>query len=279
MIKTLLRKAAARVGYEIRKAPLPGFLPARIFDLVVQYVILTRGESLRFIQVGANDGRYGDPLRRYVLKYPWKGILVEPQPEVYEALKLNYAGLEDRLFFENVAISTDAGGMTLYRARNTFEREGEATRYAASVAWQRSARHFQAARAVAARSRKGGGADGASRRSGLEICFRGFRISADRYRRTRLARTSNAGPVTGSAADHSIRARPSAAQGPGKGRRASEFARLPCILWGTSVRHVSFAERCLRSLSSSSRCNPKTSVPGAQASAPNSLWHTGMSGD
>jgi hypothetical protein len=35
----------------------------------------------------------------------------------------------------------------------------------------------------------------------------------------------------------------------------------------------------LRSLSSSSRCNPKTSVPGAQASAPNSLWHTGMSGD
>jgi FkbM family methyltransferase len=134
MIKTLLRKAAACVGYEIRKAPLPGFLPARIFDLVVQYVILTRGESLRFIQVGANDGRYGDPLRRYVLKYPWKGILVEPQPEVYEALKLNYAGLEDRLFFENVAISTDAGGMTLYRARNTFEREGEATRYAASVA-------------------------------------------------------------------------------------------------------------------------------------------------
>lgn len=114
--RQLLRSSAQRFGYEIRKAPLPGFTPAPVFDLAVQFLMLRRGPALRFVQVGANDGARGDPLRKYILRNAWIGVLVEPQPEVYESLKANYAGLEDRLSFENVAISDQPGTVTLYRA-------------------------------------------------------------------------------------------------------------------------------------------------------------------
>ena len=76
----------------------------------------TRGENLTFIEVGANDGTSsGDPLREYIVKYPWKGVLVEPQPDVFDLLKANYAGFEDRIAFENVAISNSPTPLELYR--------------------------------------------------------------------------------------------------------------------------------------------------------------------
>jgi len=93
-----------------------------------------RGESLTFIQVGANDGKYGDPLRKYILKYKWSGVLVEPQPEVFEKLKLNYAGLEDRLFFENAAISNSSREISLFRARDNFRTGDASTDFGSSVA-------------------------------------------------------------------------------------------------------------------------------------------------
>jgi FkbM family methyltransferase len=120
-MKQILRNAAQGFGYEIRKAPF-GFKPAPIFRLAIEYLIATRGPSLRFIQVGANDGQSGgDPLRPFVLAHPWRGILVEPQAEAIDLLRKNYAGLEDRLIFENVAIASHTSGISLYRGQGTFE--------------------------------------------------------------------------------------------------------------------------------------------------------------
>ena len=47
-----------------------------------------------FIQVGANDGITGDDLRKYILKYQWHGILVEPVPYVFDRLIKNYKEVE-----------------------------------------------------------------------------------------------------------------------------------------------------------------------------------------
>jgi FkbM family methyltransferase len=58
-----------------------------------------------FIQIGANDGLHSDPIHDFVKKYKWKGILVEPIPEVFENLKKNYRDCSDHLIFENIAIS------------------------------------------------------------------------------------------------------------------------------------------------------------------------------
>ena len=61
------------------------------------------GNGIRFIQVGANDGIAHDPLHEHILAKGWRGILIEPLPEVFPKLVANYAG-HPGLAFEQVAI-------------------------------------------------------------------------------------------------------------------------------------------------------------------------------
>jgi FkbM family methyltransferase len=74
------------------------------------------GKTVTFVQVGANDGVFGDPLRRYITTYPWRGILVEPQPDVFDRLTDNYKPYADRLILEKLAISRDKSEFVLYKA-------------------------------------------------------------------------------------------------------------------------------------------------------------------
>jgi FkbM family methyltransferase len=90
-----------------------------------------RGPAVTFVQVGANDGVFGDPLRAYITSYPWRGILVEPQPDVFARLVENYKSCADRLIFENVAISSDKSEFVLYKAPAGLVADGI---YASSVA-------------------------------------------------------------------------------------------------------------------------------------------------
>ena len=110
--KNRLQSALRRHGIDIRKAPAQHD-PIPVFSLAVAALMARRGPALRFVQVGANDGLFGDPLRPYVLAHDWTGILLEPQPDVFDRLKQNYADCADRLVFENLAISTD-DKLTLY---------------------------------------------------------------------------------------------------------------------------------------------------------------------
>lgn len=112
-LKGVVRNRLLEHGVEVRKAPTFRYQALPIFDLCVQYLMLKRGAQLRFVQVGANDGVFGDPLRHYVLNYAWTGVLVEPQPAVFQLLKKNYAS-QANLNFENVAISSLAGSISLY---------------------------------------------------------------------------------------------------------------------------------------------------------------------
>lgn len=72
-----------------------------------------KNKDFFFIQIGSADGKSGDPIYSFVVKYQWRGILVEPIPYLYEKLKENYKN-QDRLFFENVAISSEAGDKNFY---------------------------------------------------------------------------------------------------------------------------------------------------------------------
>lgn len=57
-----------------------------------------------FIEIGAHDGVYIDPIYRFVTKHGWRGILVEPVPYLFKKLMQNYTGYTG-LTFENAAIS------------------------------------------------------------------------------------------------------------------------------------------------------------------------------
>ncbi len=75
-----------------------------------------RTPNLFFVQIGAFDGLTDDPLASYVHRYRWRGMLVEPQREAFEALQRNYAACEG-LILENVAIGNSNDVLTLYRLK------------------------------------------------------------------------------------------------------------------------------------------------------------------
>ena len=64
-----------------------------VIDCVVYSLILDR-RRVHFVQIGANDGRTGDPLWPF-RDYPgWSGVLVEPVEHVFRRLRANYGGSE-----------------------------------------------------------------------------------------------------------------------------------------------------------------------------------------
>ena len=67
-----------------------------------------------FITIGAYDGISFDPSYEYIIKYAWKGILVEPQKEAFDRLVSNYGGSES-LIFVNAAVSDQRGHIYLYK--------------------------------------------------------------------------------------------------------------------------------------------------------------------
>lgn len=66
-----------------------------------------------FVQVGANDGVYRDPLTDEIRARPWKGVMVEPVPYVFERLRANY-GAHSRIALENAAITDEDGTRELF---------------------------------------------------------------------------------------------------------------------------------------------------------------------
>jgi FkbM family methyltransferase len=86
-----------------------------VLPLIVQdYIQHKTSPGFFFVQIGANDGKRCDPVVPLVEKFGnWKGVLVEPNPREFAALKRNYAaraGLE----FECAAIMDFDGRATLY---------------------------------------------------------------------------------------------------------------------------------------------------------------------
>lgn len=93
--------------------------PEARLELTLDHLIarlLLDNDDLVFVQIGAFDGRTGDQLWKYVNRYHWTGILVEPQRKSFEALQRTYAE-HPELELRNVAISDKAGLRTLYTIR------------------------------------------------------------------------------------------------------------------------------------------------------------------
>jgi FkbM family methyltransferase len=111
-----LARASAFFGYELKprlsyQAPVIDILDLAIHDL------MSHEPDIFFLQIGAHDGLSGDPIHDYVRKYHWKGLLVEPQPAVFEKLQANYAWAP-QLLFENSAIAPSDGTLQLHCFEN-----------------------------------------------------------------------------------------------------------------------------------------------------------------
>jgi FkbM family methyltransferase len=121
--KSLIQRSANCLGYRIDKVAVePGVVaPIDVFDLLVTRLAEERRENFFFVQVGANDGITDDPIRRYLTRYHWRGILIEPLPDVFARLVQNYRH-EPQLIFENAALADADGTAQFFIADDAGEK-------------------------------------------------------------------------------------------------------------------------------------------------------------
>lgn len=113
-LKILAQRLAHSLGYRIERLSPHTEVPIEVLDLLI-YKLAGTVPDFFFVQVGANDGITHDPIRKYVTRYHWRGILIEPQPQVFEQLRANYRD-EPQLHFENAVISEKDGAARFFIA-------------------------------------------------------------------------------------------------------------------------------------------------------------------
>ena len=115
-----IRRALAERGRQIRELPRPLIRhPERelraSFEHVVARRMFERGDkSFFFVQIGAFDGQTDDPIRPFVDRFAWRGLLVEPQERYFRALEASYSGY-DGLRLRRVAIDERRRTRTMYK--------------------------------------------------------------------------------------------------------------------------------------------------------------------
>jgi len=118
IIKSALKKSGYKLSntkYILRQVLQDEHVLKLEFDHVLSKYLIDNDKlsQFTFIQVGAFDGVECDPLRKYLLKYDWKGIMLEPQPAPFERLKKQYSD-RPNLSILNAALSKAKGKTGLY---------------------------------------------------------------------------------------------------------------------------------------------------------------------
>lgn len=115
-IKRLIKDLISKSGYSIVRTkvlqdPQKNQLITRddFFNLYFSRI----PKDFFFLQIGANDGVYNDPIHDYIVKHSLRGMAVEAQPDVFERLRQTYRGT--RVECVNAAIGPK--DLTFYTVR------------------------------------------------------------------------------------------------------------------------------------------------------------------
>lgn len=120
-VKRLIQAALDKLGYRVQGIR---YCPRQLLDAknlrVVEFDDLVcrrmfeSGSQFTFIQVGAFDGVTKDPLRKYISRFAWRGVLVEPQADAAEKLRDLYRD-NPRISVLQAALDERKGKRTLFR--------------------------------------------------------------------------------------------------------------------------------------------------------------------
>ena len=96
-MKALIKGVLTGLGYQVsgtrytpRQLLDPGNLLTVEFDHAICRRMFEYSEAFRFIQVGVFDGIMADPLHKYISRFGWRGVMVEPQPKAVASLRAVY---------------------------------------------------------------------------------------------------------------------------------------------------------------------------------------------
>jgi FkbM family methyltransferase len=121
-LKAFVQRCVNVFGYRIENLKDAVKAPIDVLDLLLTKLSAERPDFF-FVQIGANNDLTDDPIRQFVTKYHWHGVLVEPQPQVFQQLLKHYE-VEKQLAFENAAIADKDGTARLFVADHQDETAG-----------------------------------------------------------------------------------------------------------------------------------------------------------
>ncbi len=78
--------------------------------------------QVTFLQIGANDGFIYDPLQKFIKRDNWKGIMLEPQPHVFQEFLLKIHAKRPEILPVNAALSLQDGKTKIYTIAFSKER-------------------------------------------------------------------------------------------------------------------------------------------------------------
>lgn len=79
-------------------------------------------KPVTFLQIGANDGFIQDHLHKFIKRDNWRGIMVEPQPDVYNNFLVKLHRRRPEIITINAALDRHDGTRPLYRLSVSNER-------------------------------------------------------------------------------------------------------------------------------------------------------------
>ena len=103
-----LRWFFGKLGYRLLR-----FDQLNFFEPLL-YRRLARAPDFFFVQIGANDGVFNDPIREFVTRNHVAGLVVEPLPDMFERLVANYRPYP-RVTPVKTAIHTTLRSVEMYR--------------------------------------------------------------------------------------------------------------------------------------------------------------------
>jgi FkbM family methyltransferase len=107
--RTLSARQKSRIRYLADK--FGGYARRPVEILVEDAVLLDNART--FLQVGANDGYFSDPLNLAIFRHRLKGTFAEPQLNYYRELQNTYRGFAD-MYYLQCAVTADQGAMTMF---------------------------------------------------------------------------------------------------------------------------------------------------------------------
>lgn len=124
-VKSLIKKTASRLGYTVVRTSKPspaGKNQIQQLEFVDGFLAgqLAAGRRISILQCGANDGVTVDPVRSFILRHTDQvnAVLVEPLPDVYDALVANYAD-QAQVTTLNIAVGPESE-INLYRIKAEY---------------------------------------------------------------------------------------------------------------------------------------------------------------
>ncbi len=79
-------------------------------------------KPVTFLQVGANDGFINDPLHKFIKRDNWNGVLLEPQPDVFNDFLVKLHRKRPGIIVINAALDQNDGTRLLYKLSVSTER-------------------------------------------------------------------------------------------------------------------------------------------------------------